>query len=61
MSTSKIVDFSMCKTCRFYETNEAEEPCHECLHTPARDDGSRKPIRYWVKTVESGSKTSKSQ
>ena len=47
---SKIVDFTMCKTCRFFEKNEADEPCHECLHTPSREDGSRKPIRYWAKT-----------
>lgn len=52
MENSKIVDFTMCKTCRFFEKNEAEEPCHECLHVPSRDDGSRKPFRYWPKTED---------
>lgn len=47
---SKIVDFTLCRLCRFYKTDEAKDPCHECMQTPARDDGSKRPIRYWPRT-----------
>ena len=42
----RIVDFEKyCKTCRYYETNETEDPCNECLTEPVRED-SRKPAKY---------------
>ena len=28
----KIVNFAHCVNCKFYETPDAEEPCHECLN-----------------------------
>lgn len=42
----RIVDFEKyCKTCRYYETEETEDPCNECLTEPVRED-SRKPAKY---------------
>ena len=29
----KIVDFSKCKECKYYEVEYYNEPCHECLNT----------------------------
>lgn len=29
----KIVDFSKCKECKYYEVEDYNEPCHECLNT----------------------------
>ena len=46
----KIVEFDKwCNTCRYYETEESEDPCRECLTIGARPD-SRRPERYWAKT-----------
>ncbi len=41
----KIVDFSMCKTCKHEEEPENVDPCETCLDTPGRVD-SRRPLNY---------------
>lgn len=54
MNETKLIDFTFCLLCRYFEQPETKDPCNDCLNTPARSDGSRKPIRYWPKTgVES--------
>ena len=41
-----IVDFNKyCKTCKYLDVDEQEDPCNECLHNPVKED-SRKPINY---------------
>lgn len=42
---NKIVDFSMCKTCKHLKNPETEEPCDECLSNAVVQD-SRVPLRY---------------
>lgn len=37
--------FEYCKTCKYKDLDEAEEPCNECLTFPVNID-SRKPIKY---------------
>lgn len=44
--TTKFVDFSYCESCKYKNTREEEDPCNDCLNSPAREDGSRKPMRY---------------
>lgn len=44
--TTKFVDFSYCDTCKHRDTYEGDDPCNECLTSPARDDDSRKPVMY---------------
>lgn len=44
--SSKFVDFSYCDTCKHKDVREEEDPCNDCLQSPARDDGSRKPVNY---------------
>ena len=29
----KIVNFGKCKECKYYEVEDYNEPCHECLNT----------------------------
>ncbi len=41
----KIVDFSMCKTCKHEKEPENVDPCETCLDTPGRVD-SRRPLNY---------------
>lgn len=42
----KIVEFEKyCPTCKYYELDENEDPCYECLAEPANID-SHKPIKY---------------
>ena len=44
---SKLVDFRMCKTCQHRNVPQDEDPCNECLYTPARDgEESHTPINY---------------
>lgn len=45
----KLVDFEKCKTCKHKEVNEQDQPCDECLSTPARDV-SHTPIKYEEET-----------
>ncbi len=43
---NKIVKFDkFCKTCKFGEVNEDEDPCQECLCV-AINEHSEKPIKY---------------
>lgn len=43
----KIVWFDeYCKQCRYREYEEAQQPCYDCLNTPARTDGSHKPVNF---------------
>lgn len=45
----KIVDFDQwCHLCKHKDTLGTEEPCNECLSTPARM-GSRKPEKWEAK------------
>lgn len=42
----KIIEYdAWCPKCKYYEIPEAEDPCNECLNTPAQDE-SHKPIKY---------------
>ena len=41
----KIVDFAYCVNCKFYETPEAEEPCHECLNN-FTNANSHMPVNF---------------
>lgn len=45
----KLVNFEKCKTCKYKGTNEQDEPCEECISTPARDV-SHTPIHYEEET-----------
>lgn len=45
----KLVDFEKCKTCKNKSTNEQDEPCEDCISTPARDV-SHTPIHYEEET-----------
>ena len=31
---------------KYEEYDESQQPCYECLQTPARTDGSHKPVRF---------------
>lgn len=43
----KIVWFDeYCKQCQYREYEEAQQPCYDCLNTPARTDGSHKPVNF---------------
>ena len=43
----KFVNFAeYCPKCKYYDTEEMEDPCNECLTCPARFDGSHKPINF---------------
>ena len=43
----KFVRFDIyCPKCKHANDSEVEDPCNECLNTPARTDGSRKPINF---------------
>lgn len=41
----KIVDFSMCGTCKHRREPDNVDPCKTCFNTPARVD-SRRPLNY---------------
>ena len=42
----KIVEFDeYCKKCKFFELDESEEPCNECLSNPVNQN-SKKPVNY---------------
>lgn len=48
----KIVEFhEYCKKCEFFELNESEEPCNECLSNPVNQN-SKKPVNYKEKEKE---------
>lgn len=43
----KEVDFhTYCPKCEHKNAKESESPCTYCLDVAARDDGSRKPVRF---------------
>ena len=43
---NKIVKYDLyCKNCEHFEKEDWEDPCHECLQTPARQD-SHKPLYF---------------
>ena len=45
-SKPKEVRFDMyCKTCKFHDTPEAEDPCDECLNYGSNED-SHKPVNW---------------
>ena len=42
----KIVKFEdYCSSCEYFKSNEALDPCHECLNNPTNQN-SRKPVNY---------------
>lgn len=44
---SKIVNFEKCKECFYENHSQDEDPCNECLNTPARDgEESHTPINW---------------
>lgn len=44
---NKFIDFAKyCPKCEYYDLEEMDDPCNECLTCPARTDGSRKPINF---------------
>lgn len=45
LQRDKIVDFTKCKTCRYEEKKEFEEPCCDCLYEPTNIN-TRKPIKW---------------
>ena len=46
MNNYKEVYFNeYCNKCIYEETKEKEDPCHECLATPAIE-GSHKPLKF---------------
>lgn len=54
-----IVDFNKyCKTCKYSDVDEWEDPCNECLHNPVKED-SRKPVNYTEDGHKNESKRSK--
>lgn len=45
-----FVDFAgYCKKCAYFEQLGTDEPCNECLMTPARENSS-KPMNWKEKT-----------
>ena len=41
----KIVDFTNCKKCKFYNTPDTEEPCNECIKHSVNEN-SEYPVNY---------------
>lgn len=47
MNTNQhFVDFTMCTKCQHKDVDLNEEPCFTCLGVAAREDGSRKPVKF---------------
>lgn len=47
MNTNQhFVDFTMCTKCKYKDVDLNEEPCFTCLGVAAREDGSRKPVKF---------------
>lgn len=43
---NKEVRFDLyCKTCRYYDLAESEDPCYECLENPV-NSYSHKPVNW---------------
>lgn len=51
----KIVDFAYCVSCKFYETPEVEEPCHECLNN-FTNANSHVPVNFKEKEEKTNKK-----
>jgi hypothetical protein len=46
----KIVEFDKyCKKCEYYKSDDAVDPCHNCLNNPTNVN-SRKPVEFKEKT-----------
>ena len=43
--TKEVYFYMYCNTCKFESVNETEDPCNECLTTPANIE-SHKPVRF---------------
>lgn len=43
--TIKIVDFTLCKKCRYYLSSDYKEPCKSCL-LKKTNTNSNHPINY---------------
>lgn len=49
---NKIVRFDKyCPKCEYYDLDEGEDPCNECLYSPANQN-SQKPINFKEKEVK---------
>lgn len=44
-NTKEVWYFQYCPTCKHLKEDQAEDTCHYCLETPAREN-SHKPINY---------------
>lgn len=43
---TKLVNYAQyCKNCEYLDKSMYEDPCHECLGTPAREN-SHKPLHF---------------
>jgi hypothetical protein len=55
----KIVDFEKyCKTCKYKDTKEFLDPCHDCLNNPTNVN-SQKPVNYKEKEKKEVKKENK--
>jgi hypothetical protein len=43
--TKEVYFYMYCNTCKFEQLKEYEDPCHDCLNTPANIN-SHKPVNY---------------
>lgn len=51
----KIVNFAYCTNCKFYETPESEEHCHECLNN-FTNANSHMPVNFKEKEEKTNKK-----
>ena len=49
-SHDRIVNFMLCRYCRYSECPESAEPCSDCLEYPANVD-SRRPVHFEAKDI----------
>ena len=45
INQTKIVDFEKCKTCKYYDLSEDQDPCWDCLADPVNTNSST-PTKY---------------
>lgn len=45
MAQKEVFFGDYCPSCKFYDTDETDDPCNECLTCPSNED-SHKPVKY---------------
>lgn len=45
MATKEVYYYKYCKLCKYYDTDETEDPCNDCLDNPSNED-THKPTGY---------------